>query len=125
MLPDGKVLVAGGVVSRYPMNSAEIYDPASNRWTLTTNMATGRYPHTAILLLDGTVLVAGGDRQPISSGKDCVGYIPTASAEIFNEGAGGFTSTTALNRALAYRSTTLLLTGRTLAAGGISYSAYC
>jgi N-acetylneuraminic acid mutarotase len=125
ILQDGKVLVTGGVISRYPMNSAELYDPASNAWTPTGKMANGRYAHTSTLLPDGTVLVAGGEGRSISCGKDCVGYIPTASAEIFNEAAGGFTSTTGLNRALAYHSTTLLSTGRALTAGGIGYNAYC
>lgn len=97
MLQDGKVLVTGGAIGRFPINSGELYDPASNTWTLTGNMRTGRYAHTSTLLPDGTVLVAGGEGQSISCGKDCVGFIPTASAEIFNEAAGGFASTTGLN----------------------------
>ena len=125
LLPDGKVLVTGGVVSKYPMNSAELYDPAANLWTPTKTMVTGRYAHTSTLLPDGTVLLAGGEGQSISCGKDCTGYIPTASAEIFNEAAGAFTATTALNRALAYHSTTLLSTGRALTAGGQGFNAYC
>jgi N-acetylneuraminic acid mutarotase len=125
MLRDGKVLVSGGVSFRFPMNTAELYDPASDIWTPTGNMATGRYGHTSTLLPDGTVLVAGGEGKSISCGKDCVGFIPTASAEIFNEAVGGFTSTTGLERAVANHSANLLSSGRVLTAGGIGYSAYC
>ena len=40
-LADGKVLVTGGVISKYPMNSVEIYDPASNTWARQRPAATG------------------------------------------------------------------------------------
>jgi hypothetical protein len=72
LLPNGKVLVAGGVGSSGILASAEIYDPASGSWTATGNMLSGREFHTATLLPNGQVLVAGG-----------VGYGPVlASAEL-------------------------------------------
>jgi hypothetical protein len=37
-----------------------LYDPARRRWTRTDSLSTARYQHTATLLPDGTVLVAGG-----------------------------------------------------------------
>jgi N-acetylneuraminic acid mutarotase len=63
LLPNGKVLVAGGKPSlgSYPsLNSAELYDPNTGEWSLTGNLNTGRYGHRATLLQDGKVLVAGG-----------------------------------------------------------------
>ena len=55
LLPNGKVLVAGGYIA-----SAELYDPASGTWTNTGSMSTARAGHTATLLPNGKVLVAGG-----------------------------------------------------------------
>lgn len=125
LLQSGKVLVTGGRVSRYPMSSAEVYDASANTWTLTGSMTMGRYAHTATLLGDSTVLVAGGIGQPISCGKACTGYIPTARAEIYNEAAGKFAASASLTRAQAYHSTTLLGTGRALADGGMGNTSIC
>ncbi|HXI89081.1 MAG TPA: kelch repeat-containing protein [Blastocatellia bacterium] len=63
LLANGKVLVAGGVGSDTcltPASSAELYDPDSATWTPTGSLNTARYGHTATLLQNGLVLVAGG-----------------------------------------------------------------
>ena len=76
LLDDGSVLVTGGHLATddasltqeftaYPLGdgplaSAQRFDPATGRWTPAGTMAVGRYGHTATLLSDGTVLVAGG-----------------------------------------------------------------
>ncbi len=61
LLADGRVLVAGGNSSTDGISaSAELFDPATGSWSLTTPMPTARYYHTATLLADGRVLVAGG-----------------------------------------------------------------
>ena len=56
LLPDGKVLVAGGI----SMRSAELFDPATETWSMTGSMLQTRYDFAAGLVGDGTVLVAGG-----------------------------------------------------------------
>jgi len=63
LLPNGKVLIAGGVNSDTninTVNTAALYDPATDTFTPTGSMATARFYHTATLLQDGRVLVAGG-----------------------------------------------------------------
>src|SRR5256714_12590875 len=59
LLPNGKVLVAGG----YDLNqidSAELYDPATGTWSATGSLHTARELFTATLLPNGKVLVSVG-----------------------------------------------------------------
>src|SRR5437764_14005926 len=61
LLPNGKVLVAGGGDSfGQEFASAELYDPATGLWTATGSMSAARVNYTATLLPNGKVLVAGG-----------------------------------------------------------------
>jgi N-acetylneuraminic acid mutarotase len=63
LLRDGRVLVTGGVSDGIdgPVHaSAELFDPRLGTWTYTPSMAQPRFRHVAVLLSDGTVLVAGG-----------------------------------------------------------------
>jgi len=65
LLPNGKLLVAGGTDGRGKvLASAELYDPGRNRWTSAGSMAATRIDHTATLLPSGKVLVAGGLVMP-------------------------------------------------------------
>src|SRR5438067_7171982 len=64
LLPDGRVLVAGGADASGSLSSAEIFDPsnpAAGFRMLPAAMGAARARHTATLLNDGTVLIAGGD----------------------------------------------------------------
>src|SRR5215467_5138658 len=60
LLPNGKVLAAGGANGVVSLASAELYDPVSATWSATANLDTARSSHTATLLANGKVLVAGG-----------------------------------------------------------------
>src|ERR1700735_7857 len=68
LLPNGKVLVTGGVNDQIvgseqelvPIITAEFYDPATNTWASAGSMSTPRSGHTATLLANGLVLVVGG-----------------------------------------------------------------
>jgi hypothetical protein len=56
LLPDGMVLVAGAANSP----DAELYDPGTGAWITTGSMLGAHNSSPLTLLLDGTVLVAGG-----------------------------------------------------------------
>ena len=63
LLSNGEVLVASGrrdSVFVSPIASAELYSPATGTWTATDMLINRRYSHTATLLSNGEVLVAGG-----------------------------------------------------------------
>jgi hypothetical protein len=86
-LPSGDVLIAGGGQdggTGYPIlpgnlilpsSSAELYDPITKTFGATGAMSTNRYAHTATLLEDGTVLIAGGFTA---------GNLVTSSTEIYH-----------------------------------------
>jgi N-acetylneuraminic acid mutarotase len=58
-LPDGKVLILGGISSS-ALNTVELYDPALNTWTVKSPMSVARSVLSAVLLSDGNVLVTSG-----------------------------------------------------------------
>jgi hypothetical protein len=61
LLPNGKVLVAGGKnVLASVLATTELYDPASETWSATGSLVFTRWTHTATLMPNGKVLVAGG-----------------------------------------------------------------
>ncbi|WP_244265080.1 Kelch repeat-containing protein [Leptospira alexanderi] len=53
--------MAGGSSGNNIMNTAELYNSNDNSWTLLPPMRESRQSHSAILLNDGRLLVAGGE----------------------------------------------------------------
>lgn len=61
VLSNGKVLVAGGIISTNTLKSAELYDPLTGIWIATAgNISNIRTEHIATLLTNGQVLLVGG-----------------------------------------------------------------
>jgi subtilisin family serine protease len=161
LLPDGTVLVAGGLdASSTPLSSAEIftYDPATGNgtWSAIANqMHDARYSHTATLLPGAaTVLVAGGiaplhgayagcelyanGTWTVTGSMNIPRYLHTATLlangkvlvaggytgarfpheEIYDPATGSWTTTNPLNTQRSYHTATLLTSGKVLIAGG-------
>ncbi len=94
-LASGKVLVAGGYSgepqSDLATGTAEMYDPAVGTWQPTGSLVTARLSHTATVLRNGKVLVAGG----VKAGG---GFSPDlASAELYDPATGRWTATGAMH----------------------------
>jgi N-acetylneuraminic acid mutarotase len=119
LLPGGGVLVVGGLNTIfYPplLRSAELYDPATGSWTATRDAITARVLHTATLLHNGKVLVAGGVRvEPFDHYGDGVD-----KAELYGPATGQWSATGSLAASRVVQTATLLPNGRVLVAGGYS-----
>jgi hypothetical protein len=113
-LADGRVLVAGGIGEAQgggccqSTASAEIYDPAGGSFSDAGPMTTERFGHTATLLPDGRVLIAGG-----SSREGAL-----KSAELFDPATGQFKATGSMADYRQYAADALLADGRVLIVGG-------
>jgi Tol biopolymer transport system component len=133
LLADGRVLMAGGYDCGrggedgiWP--TAEIYDPATGTFSPTGSMHTGREFHTATLLADGRVLIAGGYTAPppAAAGRITLASIRTAesaasvlaTAEIFDPATGKFTRTGSMSTFRDHHTATMLDDGRVLVIGG-------
>jgi hypothetical protein len=117
LLENGEVLVAGGSndTSGF-LNSSEVFNPATRKWTLEGNLSIARFDHGAVLLNNGKVLVAGG-LDP----NACCGAPPLSSAELFDPATGQWTPTGSMNDARENFILIALQNGKVLAAGGNTY----
>jgi autotransporter-associated beta strand protein len=117
--PAADQVIANGVTIRTPgtnlfihdrfigtgaLKTAELYDAGSGTWSATDSLSTARAGHTATLLPNGKVLVAGGDA--------------VGSAELYDPGTGHWTPTGSFITTRGDYTATLLLDGKVLVAGG-------
>jgi hypothetical protein len=114
LLPSGLVLVAGGSkdnITSGSLASAELYDSSAwPRWRATASMGATRMGHSATLLSNGLVLVAGG----LDNSATCL-----ASAEVYDPAGGTWSSAGPNMGEKRWQHTaTLLPDGRVLVAGG-------
>jgi MBG domain-containing protein/YDG domain-containing protein/galactose oxidase-like protein len=115
LLANGKVLIAGGRTSSgnsYTYStSAELYDPATGLFTVIANPMTARYGHTAALLGNGLVLLAGGGN----------GVSALSSAQLFDATTNTFAAAASLAAARQYFTATVI-GGVVVEAGGLNGS---
>ncbi|MFL5345997.1 MAG: kelch repeat-containing protein [Hyalangium sp.] len=110
LLPNGKVLVAGGGNDYFI--APEVYDPSLGTWsTVGSPVSIGTWA-TATLLPNGKVLVAGGD-QPSTA--------PLPAAWLYDAASGTWSDTTSMASQRSRHTATLLPNGKVLVAGGGNY----
>ena len=111
LLPDGRAVAIGGSTGTWESTAhphVQAYDPDTGSWRDLSRLSEGRYGHSATLLADGRILVAGG-----SAGN---GWVNTAW--LYDPASDSWSATGSLVQARGYHSATLLADGRVLLAGG-------
>ena len=107
LLPDGRVLLAGGRgLDVEPLRSALLYDPDTDRWRDAAPMLAPRDGHAAALLADGRVLVVAGDPSD-------------PSAELYDPAQGRWSAVAPLPGGARRHSATTLIDGRVLVVGDL------
>src|SRR5205085_260265 len=113
LLPSGKVLVAGGGVtpSGGPVRTAELYDPVPDTLTsIASTISVERQFHTATLLPNGKVLLAGG--------LTTAGSVATATADLYDPATNTFHATGPMASTRMHHTATSLGNGVILIVGG-------
>jgi len=114
LLQDGRALLVGGerrysagpFINTEYLSSCTLYDPKTGTWSMTGDMGSTRYLHTATLLGDGRALVAGGGSAPYYS--SCLLYDPATGNW---SGTGAMTIQRSNHAAAVLGNGTVLVTG--------------
>lgn len=123
-LPSGKILIAGGtnetVGDPNALASWQMYKPATDDWTTGQGiqMTMRRHSHSATLLPNGKVLIAGG-RGGTFPDSGAEAYL--AEAEVFDE-SNGWTSVSPMSEARSHHQAALVPEGSAIVIGGSSNS---
>jgi hypothetical protein len=113
LMSDGRVLLTGGCSGAGcsdVQKSAELYDPATRKFSTVQSMGEARVSHLAAGLPDGRILVAGG----------WTGSGATASIELFDPSIGAFAPGPGMSVARMDGTATSLDSGDVLLVGGSS-----
>ena len=121
LLANGKVLAVGGRIHSGPdyfdykaIAWADLYDPATRKWSATDTMTISREDHSASLLANSQMLVAGGTTVDFNG-------VTVASAELYNPVTGAWTATGSMLAGRERHTATVLQNGQVLVAGGDFY----
>jgi hypothetical protein len=123
LLLDGRVLVTGPkwpAIGQAPAPSAQLYDPATGKFSATGSMLQARVDASATRLQDGRVLIAGGDNGSIIAMGGQPDPIYFTTAELYDPATGQFSATGSMVEGLAGQSGTLLADGNVLITGGLN-----
>lgn len=115
LLPNGKVLLAGGEGEVGPLNDAELFDPvALTLGGYGSELTSARARHTATSLADGKVLIVGGTK-PLTAANSAEFCDPTSDGKA----SASFTaSPTPLLTPRNHATAVLLANGRVLLVNG-------
>jgi hypothetical protein len=106
--PTEALLADGKVLTTWESAYAEVYNPDTGTYFPTGDLIpTGSEGYTATLLMNGNVLIAGGDTNPINS--------------LYDPATGKFTTTGYMKTTRAGHAATLLPDGSVLIVGGVNY----
>lgn len=111
VLPDGRVLVAGGSYFATMFASTEIWNPATRTFSAGPSMSTPRGGHVGVTLADGRVLVAGGATWTDTP-------VAAFSAEIYDPASNSWSPTGSMLHRRLNHAAVLLADGRVLVSGG-------
>ena len=121
LLPTGKAIAVGGRVHTGPdyfdyhaIAWADLYDPATRKWSATGTMSISCEDHSTSLLSNGQVLMMGGTTVDFNG-------ITVASAELYDSTTGVWTITGSMLQGRERFTATLLQNGQVLVAGGDYY----
>jgi len=118
-LDDGRTLLIGGADQNGTvLASCEIYDPASNSFSVTGNMGTPRILHGATLLADGRVMVAGGTSTLTPDVTAAISGTLN-SAEIYDPVTGSWSGTSNIGGNRLAPALTLLSNNQVMVSGGV------
>jgi hypothetical protein len=111
LLPNGKVFISRGhPVTGPDVSSAELYDPTRGTFTFAAYATTNHTGATATLMMNGKVLMAGGDIGDGDGGS--------AVAELYDPATGAFSRTGDMTVGREQHTETLLPDGSVLFTGG-------
>jgi hypothetical protein len=116
LLPDGRVLVVGGMQTLLVLASAELYDPRTRRWSSAGSLTLPSWGHTATLLQNRKVLVVGGSQA------DGYHVGSSSSAELYDPQTNSWSAAASMRTPRSFHTATLLPDGRVLVVGGVKTS---
>jgi hypothetical protein len=122
LLKDGWVLVTGGTIDHVgggtASANAELYNPSSGMFSTVGSMISDRAQHTATLLANGQVMIAGGWNGHRADAADDPPWDPLF-AELYDLTSGSFMATGSMSTTRIGHSALRLANGKVLILGGI------